>query len=76
MKFIIILYMCSIATGKCPTSSITALEFDSHYDCVVNGYKAAHNTFINLKELEEFEKDYINEKRIVVKFECKKLQGV
>ena len=68
--------MCSITTGKCPTSSITALEFNNHYDCVVNGYRLAHNTFLNLKELEEFERDYINQERIVVKFECKKLQGV
>ena len=73
MKYIIILYMCSMATGKCPTNTIPGLQFDNHFDCVVNGYRIAHNTFLNLKELEDFERDYIEREKIVVKFECKQV---
>jgi len=65
--------MCSMATGKCPTNTIPGLQFDNHFDCVVNGYRIAHNTFLNLKELEDFERDYIEREKIVVKFECKQV---
>ena len=65
--------MCSLASGKCPTNSITALQYNDHHDCVVDGYRAAHNTFKNLKELEDYDKDYINREKIVVKFECREI---
>ena len=73
MKFILILYMCSTITGQCPSSTLPGYQFTNHYDCVAYGYRVAHNTFINLKELEEFERDYIEQNKIVVKFECKEL---
>jgi hypothetical protein len=73
MKFILILYMCSTITGQCPSSTVAGYQFNNHYDCVAAGYRIAHNTFINLKELEEYEKDYIEQNKIVVKFECKEL---
>ena len=73
MKYILILYMCSTISGQCPSSTVAGYQFTNHYDCVASGYRIAHNTFLNLKELEEFEKDYIEKERIVVKFECKEL---
>ncbi len=74
MKFIIVLYICSMVTGTCPTSTITALQFDTHNDCVEAGYKLAYNRYKNLNELEELDKDYIEEKKIVVKFECRDIR--
>ena len=61
-------------TNDCPSSTISGYQYNNHYDCVLSGYKLAHNSFLNLKELEEFEKSYIEDKKIVVKFECKALQ--
>jgi nucleoside permease NupC len=40
---------------------------------VASGYKLAHNTFVSLKELEEYEKEYLEKNKIVIKFECKQL---
>ena len=68
--------MCSVSTGQCPNSSVSGYQFTSHYDCVNAGYAIAQKTFRNLKELEEFEKDYINENKIVVKFECKEIGAI
>ena len=68
--------MCSLSTGQCPNSSVSGYQFTSHYDCVNAGYAIAQKTFRNLKELEEFEKDYINENKIVVKFECKEIGAI
>ena len=73
MKYILILYMCSMNTGQCPNSTISGYQFSSHYDCVNAGYALAQSTFRNLKEIEEWDLDYINKNKIVVKFDCKQL---
>ncbi len=71
MKYLLVLYMCSLTTNQCPSSHYAGYQFDTHYDCVMGGYAVAQKTFKNLKEMEEFDKQYIEEKKIVVKFECK-----
>ena len=73
MKYILILYMCSMSTGQCPTNTISGYQFESHYDCVNAGYAIAQSTFRNLEELEEYNRDYIDQSKIVVKFECKEI---
>jgi hypothetical protein len=73
MKFVLVLYMCSTITNLCPNSSISGYQFDNHYECVNAGYAIAQNTFTNLNMLEEWDKDYINKNKIVIKFECKEL---
>ena len=73
MKYILILYMCSTMTNLCPNSSISGYQFDSHYDCVDAGYSIAQSTYRNLNKLEEWDKDYINQNKIVIKFECKEI---
>ena len=53
MKYILVLYMCSMLSNNCPTSTIAGYQFNTHYDCVNAGYGVAQSTFRNLKELEE-----------------------
>jgi hypothetical protein len=60
-------------TNQCPNSTISGYQFNSHYDCVNAGYAIAQKTYRNLKELEEWDTNYINDNKIVVKFECKEL---
>ena len=73
MKYLLILYMCSMTTGQCPNSSVSGYQFNSHYDCVNAGYAIAQKTFRNLKEYEEFPRETIEKDKIVIKFECKGL---
>ena len=73
MKYLLILYLCSMNTNQCTSSSVSGYQFISHYDCVNAGYAIAQKTYRNLKELEEWDTNYINDNRIVVKFECKEL---
>ena len=73
MKYILVLYLCSMVSGECPSSTISGYQFDNHYDCVNAGYGVSQQTFRNLEALEEWDKDYINEHKIAVRFECKKL---
>ena len=73
MKYLLILYLCSVNTGQCPSNTISGFQFSSHYDCVNAGYAIAQKTFRNLQELEEWDVNHINENKIVVKFECKEV---
>ena len=73
MKFILILHLCSVITGKCTESSIPGLMFTSHYDCALGGYKMAHKMFEMLKDDDYYGLDRINEEKIAIKFECKEL---
>ena len=73
MKFILILYLCSMVTGQCPSNSIAGYTFQTHYDCVNAGYAIAQKTFRNLEELEDIERKLMEDNKMVVKFECKLL---
>ena len=70
-KFVIVLYMCSMLSNNCPSSHFPGYSFNSHSECVEYGYRLAYGTFKNLEEMEEMEKEYIENSRIVVKFECR-----
>jgi len=73
MKYILILYMCSMATGQCPSNTIAGYQFNSHYNCVDAGYAIAQSTFRNLKELPEWDIPDFERNKIVIKFECKQV---
>ena len=73
MKYILILYMCSMANGQCPSSSISSYQFTSHYDCTDAGYAIAQKTFRNLKELPEWDIPDFEKQKIVIKFECREV---
>ena len=65
--------MCSMATGQCPSSTVSGYQFTNHYDSVNAGYGLAQQTFRSLEELEEFERDYIEREKLAIRFECKQL---
>ena len=60
-------------SNNCPTSRISGYQFNTHYDCVNAGYAIAQSTFRNLKELEEWDRQYLEQSKIVVKFECREV---
>ena len=74
MKYILILYMCSMVSGECPTSTISGWQFENHYDCVNAGYGVSQQTFRNLQDLEEWSREYIEQQKIAIRFECKELK--
>ena len=50
---------------NCPSSSVVGYQFENHYDCVNAGYAIAQNTFRNLEEIEEYNRDYLNKVRLL-----------
>ena len=75
-KFVLILYMCSQLSGQCPSSAIPGYQFETHTACVEYGYRAAYSTFQNLEknEPDTFTKEFIENSRIAVRFECKAIE--
>ncbi len=61
-------------TNDCPSNHIPGYSFNSHADCVQMGYRVAHNTFMSLEEIEEFDREYVETNKIVVKFECRAVE--
>ncbi len=76
MKYVLILYMCSMISNQCPSSTISGYQFNTYFDCVNAGYGVAQQTYNNLKELEDWDKQHINENKIVIRFECKEVNSI
>ena len=66
--------MCSMVSGECPTSTISGYQFENHYDCVNAGYGVSQQTFRNLEDLEEWSREYVEQEKIAIRFECKELK--
>ena len=63
-----------MVSGECPTSTISGWQFENHYDCVNAGYGVSQQTFRNLEDLEEWSREYIEQQKIAIRFECKELK--
>jgi hypothetical protein len=57
--------------NSCPSSTVAGYQFTNHFDCVNAGYSIAQSTFSNLQKMEEFERQVIETRKLVIKFECK-----
>jgi len=73
MKYILVLYMCSMINNSCPENTIAGYQFTTHFDCVNAGYAIAQSTFRNLKDMEEYEREVIEKQKLVIKFECREI---
>ena len=59
--------------NSCPENTIAGYQFTTHFDCVNAGYAIAQSTFRNLKDMEEYEREVIENKKLVIKFECREI---
>ena len=65
MKYVLILYLCSMLDNSCFESTITSHEYPTYYDCALSGYKLSHITLMNL------DPGRIEEQQLAVKYECR-----
>ena len=65
MKYVLILYLCSMLDNSCLESTITSHEYPTYYDCALSGYKLSHNTLMHL------DPGRIEEQQLAVKYECR-----
>ena len=59
--------------NSCPENTIAGYQFTTHFDCVNAGYAIAQSTFRNLQDMEEYEREVIENKKLVIKFECREI---
>ena len=76
MKFILVLHLCSMITGKCLDSHYPSYQFKTHYDCAIAGYALSQESLKLLsKEKYYYGLDRINKERLAIRFECRELKG-
>ena len=76
MKYILILHLCSMITGKCMDPYIPGYQFKTHYDCAIAGYTSSLDALKTLANDEEyFGLERINKEKLAIKFECKPLDN-
>ena len=44
VKYLLVLYMCSMTSGECPSSTVAGYQFPTYYDCVDSGYAIAQKS--------------------------------
>jgi hypothetical protein len=59
--------------NSCPENTIAGYQFTTHFDCVNAGYAIAQSTFRNLQDMEEYQREVIENKKLVIKFECREI---
>jgi|TARA_R100000458_G_scaffold58295_2_gene66030 hypothetical protein len=67
MKFVLVLYVCSILSQSCDNGRIPSLEFQSHKECSLMGYKLAYMSVFEMEDRK------VNIEKIAVKFECRQI---
>ena len=65
MKYVLILYLCSMLDNSCFESTITSHEYPTYYDCALSGYKLSHNTLLKL------DPGRVEDAQLAVKYECR-----
>ena len=70
MKYVLILYVCSFINAtnpNCTDSHVVPLEFEKYSDCILQGYKSAHNTLISSYLTR------IDDEKLAIKFQCREV---
>ena len=65
MKYVLILYLCSMLDNSCFESTSTSHEYPTYYDCALSGYKLSHNTLMKL------DPGRVEDAQLAVKYECR-----
>ena len=64
MKFILILYMCSMNTGACLPPYEWPVQFKDAYECSIAGYEES------ARKLKEIGPEEVNKNRLSITFSC------
>ena len=67
VKYILIIYLCSVSTQTCNSGTYMNIEYNDHYDCAVAGYD------FSKKAIMKMDRDLINKDSLAIKFECRPL---
>lgn len=64
MKFVLIMYICSVVANQCGDGIKDPIAYDTHKDCAIAGYTKS------LEVLSEMDDDSINKNKLFFSFTC------
>jgi hypothetical protein len=70
IKFVLILHLCSFATGEyiCSQETIAPHQYNGWEDCILDGYRQSHNV------LKTVYPDQIEIEKLAIRFQCKEVE--
>lgn len=68
MKYLLILYICTISQPNCQQDQIINEQFDNYYDCITKGYLHSYSFLTQM-----YNKDDIIEQKLAIKFACREM---
>jgi hypothetical protein len=66
MKYILILYICTLSQPYCEQDQVINEQFNNYYDCITKGYLHSYNFLTTM-----YDKEDIIEQKLAIKFACK-----
>ena len=72
MKFLLTVFVCSVASGDCYTTQDYPKTFNSHHDCIRAGLSESYEVLIADGT---FTEEQINKLQLYPKFHCKAYKG-
>jgi hypothetical protein len=67
MKIILIMLVCSFASGTCTPPLVVNERFDNMYDCLMRGYEES------IKMTQEVGREEINKQGLFTRFACREI---
>ena len=64
MKFVLIMYICSVVANQCGEPIQSPIPYETHKDCAIAGYTKS------LEVLSEMDDDSINKNKLFFSFTC------
>ena len=68
MKYLLILYICTLPQPYCEQTQVINQEFATYYDCITKGYLHSYNYLTTMYDVDD-----INNKKLAIKFSCKEM---
>ena len=68
MKFVLIVYLCSMINQSCPESMAINAEYNTHKECAMAGYE------ISSSMIDKIDDELVNRNKLAIKFECREIK--
>jgi len=68
VKYLLILYICTLPQPYCEQTQVINQEFATYYDCITKGYLHSYNYLTTMYDVDD-----INNNKLAIKFSCKEM---
>jgi len=68
VKYLLVLYICTLANPYCEQDQVINEQFDTYYDCITKGYLHSYNYLTTMYDVDD-----VNNNKLAIKFSCKEM---